>query len=134
MKFNSKLLLDAVYPVGSIYMSINNTSPKTLFGGKWEQIKDVFLLAAGSTYTAGSTGGEAEHTLTVDEMPKHRHVWHGVNNAASQTSALGEYPFYIFRDTKPNWSVNAYMDDTGGSKAHNNMPPYLTVYVWKRTS
>ena len=53
---------DKIYPVGSIYISAASTSPATLFGGTWEQIKDTFLLAAGDTYTAGETVGEAEHT------------------------------------------------------------------------
>ena len=66
-------LNNKIYPVGSIYISVNSTSPASLFGGTWEQLKDRFLLSAGNTYTAGSTGGEANHTLTVDEMPSHSH-------------------------------------------------------------
>ena len=62
-----------VYPVGSIYISVNSTSPASLFGGTWEILNDVFLLAAGSYANAGTFGGEAEHTLTVDEMPSHSH-------------------------------------------------------------
>ena len=69
-----KALLNAIYPVGSIYMSVNSTSPATLFGGTWERIKDRFLLAAGDAYAAGGTGGEATHTLTEGEMPAHSHV------------------------------------------------------------
>lgn len=66
-------LYDKIYPIGAIYMSINSTDPGTLFGGTWERIKDTFLLSAGDTYSAGATGGEATHTLTVDEMPSHTH-------------------------------------------------------------
>ena len=66
--------INQMYPVGSIYMSVNDTNPHDLFGGTWEQIKDRFLLAAGDTYAAGRTGGEAQHKLTVDEMPSHNHV------------------------------------------------------------
>ena len=62
------------YPVGSIYLSVNSTNPGTIFGGTWEQIKDRFLLACGSTYSNGSTGGEAKHTLTTNEMPSHSHA------------------------------------------------------------
>ena len=62
-----------IYPVGSIYMSINSTDPSELFGGEWEQIKDRFLLACGTTYSNGATGGEATHTLTTNEMPTHSH-------------------------------------------------------------
>ena len=66
-------IADVLYPVGSIYLSTSSTSPQTLFGGTWQRIQDRFLLCAGSTYAAGKTGGEAEHTLTVNEMPSHTH-------------------------------------------------------------
>ena len=62
------------FPIGSIYLSVNSTSPASLFGGTWEKIKDKFLLASGDTYSAGATGGEATHTLTIEEMPSHSHV------------------------------------------------------------
>lgn len=70
-KINDKNIFDMIYPVGSIYISINNVNPSVLFGGTWEQIKDMFLLGAGSTYSAGSTGGEANHTLTQSEIPSY---------------------------------------------------------------
>ena len=63
-------LLNLVYPVGSIYMSANATSPASFLGGSWERIQGRFLLAASSSYTAGSTGGEATHTLTEAELPE----------------------------------------------------------------
>ena len=68
----SKVFL-AAYPVGSLYWSSKSTDPATLFGGTWKQIKDKFILAAGDTYTVGTTGGEAAHTLTTAEMPSHNH-------------------------------------------------------------
>lgn len=82
------LMLDTIYPVGSIYMSVNNVSPSTLFGGTWEAIQDRFLLAAGESYSGGTTGGSAKHTpsgtlsggavgnhtLTVAETPAHTHT------------------------------------------------------------
>lgn len=74
-------IINLIYPVGSIYISVNSTSPTTLFGGTWEQIQGQFLLGCNSTYTAGSTGGSASHvhstsnhTLTVKETPKHNHA------------------------------------------------------------
>lgn len=74
-------LLDIFYPVGSIYTSTKSTSPATLFGGTWVQIKDTFLLTAGDNYIAGSQGGSATHThttsghtLTVAEIPAHTHT------------------------------------------------------------
>lgn len=66
-------VFDMIYPVGSYYWSSNATNPSSIFGGTWEQIKDRFVLAAGGTYTAGATGGEAAHTLSVNEMPSHNH-------------------------------------------------------------
>ena len=65
--------IDKIYPVGSIYASSNSTSPATLFGGTWERIKDSFLLSSGDTYTVGSTGGNANTTLVVDNLPSHSH-------------------------------------------------------------
>ena len=77
----------AAYPVGAIYISTVSTSPASLFGGTWEQLNDRFLLGAGDTYSAGSTGGEAEHTLTKAEMPNHSHTvttWYaGVGNGSA---------------------------------------------------
>lgn len=70
---NSSAICDLIYPIGSIYMSINAVSPATLFGGTWERIKDVFLLGAGDTYTLGEDGGEAEHVLVQNEIPGHTH-------------------------------------------------------------
>ena len=132
---NQKTIFDLLYPVGSIYMSTNNVSPKNLFGGTWEQLKDVFLLAAGSA-AAGSTGGEKEHTLTVDETPKHHHdVRYSSNNAAINLSWSGSGGYTI--PWTANGNANAadiITNEVGGGKAHNNMPPYLAVYMWKRTA
>ena len=119
-------LLD-IYPIGSIYMSVNSTSPAGLFGGTWEQLKDRFLLAAGSTYSAGSTGGEATHALTVDEMPIHSHGGVRRNHVgASGTASTGT--------SSGSGDTTNYTNDAGGGAAHNNMPPYLAVYMWKRVS
>lgn len=125
-------IFDLVYPVGSIYMSVNNVDPSVLFGGTtWEQIKDAFLLSAGDTYKAGTTGGEATHKLTLEEMPSHSH--HVPGNASGGTIS---YPGYIdapnVNGTAQKW--HAESSCAGDSKAHNNMPPYLTVYMWKRTA
>lgn len=118
--------LDA-YPVGSIYMSANSTSPATLFGGTWERIQDMFLLAAGTAYAAGSTGGEAAHTLTIDEMPSHNH---GFKRTTSTTASGSTWA----RISSTGDAVNDIITNTGGGHAHNNMPPYLAVYMWKRTA
>lgn len=126
--------IDKVYPVGAIYISANSTSPATLFGGTWERIQDTFLLAAGSTYAGGSTGGEAEHTLTETEMPTHRHygLYWGDTLAPLGLNSGGlplSLPF------AGNGGQNEFFTgETGGDQPHNNMPPYLAVYVWKRTA
>lgn len=124
-------VLNKVYPVGAIYMSVNSTNPKTLFGGTWVQIKDRFLLAAGTTYKAGATGGEATHTLTADEIPNHQHVLWYPNAGGEQSAAIG----YPEAGSKNTWYAEASKTGgAGGGAAHNNMPPYLAVYVWKRTA
>ena len=128
-------LLDLIHPVGSIYWSTNITSPETLFGGTWEQIKDTFILAAGDSYSAGSTGGEANHTLTIDELPSHRHylkygnVYIGyLNSNAAQSNNNALYKYNVSRGDA------LYGEDMGGNQPHNNMPPYLVAYCWKRTA
>ena len=133
-------IIRAIYPVGAIFISTDSTSPATLFGGTWERIKDTFLLAAGSTYAAGATGGEAEHTLTVDEMPSHSHYQKRFWGESGGVEATKAYTHGAeFRKDKahqyPNEStIDEATFDTGGSQPHNNMPPYLAVYVWKRTA
>lgn len=138
-------MLDLVYPVGSIYMSVNATSPAALFGGTWAQIKDTFLLSAGDTYTGGTTGGEATHTLTTDEMPSHSHfqqyqsntsyVGIHVKNYNSGGSIQGVQPSNgTRRNNIADPSTRVPTVATGGGQAHNNLPPYLVVYVWQRTA
>lgn len=125
-------MVDLIYPVGSIYMSANDTSPSILFGGEWERIKDRFLLAAGDTYSAGSIGGEAEHKLTVDEMPSHTHIIsHTSDNeglgVAWGATKSGSDGYTVILGGSP-----IYARTRGGDQPHNNMPPYLAVYMWKR--
>ena len=122
-------MTDTIYPIGSIYMSVNNTDPSVLFGGTWERIKDRFLLSAGDKYSNGATGGEATHTLTTNEIPSHHHQTgnRGVYSGNGTANALVGY----------NNSSSTSREDTsntGGGQPHNNMPPYIAVYVWKRTA
>jgi len=134
------LALD-VYPVGSVYMSVSETSPASLFGGTWEQIKDTFLLAAGDTYTAGSTGGEPTHTLIASEMPSHGHQY-----AMDTTNGIPQIDvrqwgwlcqsgtFFQNSSAETIKRLGVYGNSTGGSAAHNNMPPYVVIYMWKRVA
>lgn len=140
----SNYILDNVYPVGSIYMSVNSTNPTNLFGGTWEQIQGKFLFGMDSSYPAGSTGGEITHKLTWNEMPGHYHE--GLYYSYQDTKNLitlngGTVSYHI------PWGSSSYAGDygagtgekelitgtAGSGEAHNNMPPYLSVYIWKRT-
>lgn len=129
------------YPVGSIYMSTSSTSPATIFGGgTWKQIENRFLLAAGSEYEAGTTGGEAKHALELVEMPSHAHSIYAPNAGGAEEGAALGFPTVGDRQT---WWVEASKTSVRGggtgakdgeAQPHNNMPPYIAVYVWKRTA
>lgn len=191
VKDGRQRIIDMIYPVGSIYISVNETSPSALFGGTWEQIKDRFLLSAGDTYSAGATGGEATHKLTTGELPAHNHSinshthtastassgshshsastsengahthkanrWKGAASgtaryAAQYSSSSGENDLAMSTNgahthtvtvqsngshthtVTVNGSGTLTSNNTGSGNAHNNMPPYLAVYVWKRTA
>ena len=126
-----KDIWELIYPVGAIYISAAATDPNTLFGGTWTRIKDRFLLAAGDTFAAGKTGGEASHTLTVAEMPAHGHsVFY---DYSSGTQSFG-YQFSSKGERSAVKESSSGIGESGGGGAHNNMPPYLTVYVWQRTA
>lgn len=127
----SNYILDNVYPVGSIYLSVNSTNPKNLFGGTWEQIQGKFLLGMDSSYPAGSTGGEATHKLTQGEMPKHNHIIYAPNAGGPDKGAALGFPEVGSSNTW--WAAACMTEQTGDNEAHNNMPPYLSVYIWKRT-
>lgn len=114
------------YPVGSLYISTVSTDPKVLFGGKWEQLKDRFLLAAGDTYQGGSVGGEADVRLKEEEIPVHNHsIRYGLMEVYEQKNT-GTYVMQEIGTAVKNTT------SAGDGLAHNNMPPYLAVYVWKR--
>lgn len=117
-----------IYPVGAVYISTTLVDPAVLFGGTWQRIQDRFLLAASEVYPVGSVGGEASHLLTENEMPKHRHSTPAIGNTGSAGWA-----------STSRWSTDSggeavQTSYTGGGQAHNNMPPYLSVYMWERIS
>lgn len=126
-------LLDTYYPVGRIYFSTVNVSPASFMGGSWARIQDKFLLCAGTSYAAGTTGGEANVTLTVNQMPSHRHQAVGYNEAIPGGSgnflALGRRT-----SDSPNVELQNAIETAGGNQSHNNMPPYLAVYAWRRAA
>lgn len=152
--------LDDIYPVGSIYMSVNSTNPATVFGGTWQRITGRFLLAAtdggssGASQAAGNTGGAATVTLTAAQsgLPSHTHgigsgqafirynhtaTGQGVQERSVASGASGNYKAPVVNSSSVDFSYVLTTASEGGdnaSSAHNNMPPYLAVYVWKRTA
>lgn len=128
-------LLEILYPVGSLYFSVASESPASVVGGTWTAVEDAFLMGASELHGVLESGGEAEHTLTVNEMPSHGHSWRGVNSTAGVSIQQGNYPFDIQEDRKNNWTgTTSMISNTGGGQAHNNLPPYLAVYIWYRTA
>lgn len=162
-------LLNYIYPVGAIYISVNPTTPDVLFGGKWEQINGRFLFAeinddgveantsnAFGTLNkgqfagwcrAGEMGGEFYHTLSIDEIPSHSHISknysHNYDNGVTIPSGHSYAKTYggtiegtwsFTQENLPNGEINemAETSETGNSVRHSNMPPYLSVYMWKR--
>lgn len=143
----TNFVLDNVYPIGSIYMNVNSTNPGTLFGGTWEQIQGKFLLGMSSSYPAGSQGGEASHTLTTAEMPSHGHNpanepgYYGFITNSQKAFTIGDMGsqsgsgrYYPYASAAFDISRNSLTGTTGGGNSHNNMPPYLSIYIWKRTA
>ncbi len=124
----------AELPVGSLYWNADNdTNPTILLGyGVWEQIKDVFVLAVGDEFQANTTGGEKAHTLTTAEIPSHNHVQYVTTAAGGTLETNADFTDYTTQGRRTSQLINT--GDTGGGTAHNNMPPYMTAYCWKRTA
>ena len=100
-------IADVIYPIGSIYETTSSVSPSELFGGTWNLIDDVFLLGAGNSYSVKTTGGEANHTLTINEMPSHSHpgptAW--VDNSGQTISGY----HIMYRDSgSSGWIESSY--------------------------
>ena len=144
----------AAYPVGSIYMSMRPTDPGTLFGGKWKRLGGKFLLAADERHAAGSTGGAETVVLTEDDLPAlSGSIVSGAGNNLPDQSGYGAFRAadgifsvdagqarkYGQPADKQTWSATdngygAVRISFGGNQAHNNMPPYIAVYMWERLS
>nr|DAI48993.1 MAG TPA: baseplate wedge protein [Caudoviricetes sp.] len=127
------------YPVGSIYMSISSSfNPNTSFGGTWSKIAEGHcLIQAGERYVLASTGGESTHKLTVQEMPQHAHKIIRMDNmpVSSWATNANKGDQWEFPVDGPTSGHTEYMAEfAGGNNAHNNMPPYLAVNIWKRTA
>ena len=124
----------ATYPVGAVYLSLSATSPASIYGGTWTQIKDRFLVGAGSRNVAGNWGGTEYVTLTADQIPAHTHTVSlarrdGSTVAWSTSSAIGRYS-----GDSGGAAFTMASGYAGGGNYHENRPPYYVVYIWRRTA
>ena len=133
--------LDSIYPVGAIYTAITSGSPATVFGGTWVSFGQGRVMVGhddaaepDTDFVAGSTdgsavlvGGAKTHTLLIEEMPSHTHTINGIENP-SGSGANGS------SDGASSFTNSLTTNATGGGGAHNNLQPYVVVYMWKRTA
>lgn len=137
-----KEMIDHVYPIGRTIICDHNPQDDYPWQIWTQDFKDRFPLGAGDTYAAGSTGGEAQHTLTVDEMPSHTHEERLGDMSAQQiTNSLRRRVnnsvnrgVYIESTYQENLGEPITTASTGGSNPHNNMPPYKAARMWTRTA
>lgn len=129
-------LLDMVYPIGSIYMSVSNVSPQSFLGGTWVAWGSGRVpvgVDTGQTdfATVEQTGGEVTHTLTIREMPSHNHSLY-----AAPSDSGGRVPVINYSSGTGIGSAQLQPQpgSTGQDEAHNNLQPYITCYMWKRTA
>ncbi|QBX06125.1 short tail fiber protein [Vibrio phage Va3] len=133
-----------MYPVGAIYMSLESTSPATLFGGTWSRIAEGRVLVSegthgGRTFNVRQTGGEYEVILTEETMPTHKHAGWG-DRWTYGGNGLGFGVAYEYGRSNPgsgrtdNDNYLYYSSPEGGGQPHNNVQPYYTVYMWERTA
>ena len=133
---------DLVYPIGSIYISVNNVNPNKYFGGTWVAFAAGRTLVGIGSYTDGSGNantfntveysfGEYKHKLTVTEMPSHNHVFNYYNQGTG--GGANGLPYNI-QNTAFVGQDKAGMQNTGGNGSHNTCQPSITVYMWKRTA
>ena len=153
-----RALNDYLHPIGSIYISASSTNPALIWGGTWTQIKGRFLIATGDNDAnttdywgkcpagqfdcpPGERGGEAWHTLSINEMPAHGHKgrfkgsWQTASPSTGSKLNIFSREAYDWLGSNEQYTIigDAPITNTGGGAAHNNMPPYLAVYMWQRT-
>lgn len=140
-KIKWSVLLDKLYPVGCIYQSASPTSPASFLGGTWERIKDKFILAAGDTYAAGSTGGSANHNHSIGEMFAAAYI----NGSYMEYHYSGNTGWTAkYKNLIPNGITETSLSDKiyrsgitvygSPTKEAGTLPPYVAMYVWKRIS
>lgn len=124
------LIWDMAHPVGSVMQVANGFDPNTV-RGTWERIEGRFLLASSGSRPRGSTGGEAEHKLTVAEMPAHAHVQYRMSYGRDWVGDGWEWS----ASSSHQYTADLHSTESaGGGQAHNNMPPYLAVDTWRRVA
>lgn len=152
-------ILDTLYPVGTLYMSMNNMSPEDIFGGTWQKLDGYYLRCANSTFPAGATGGQTSinytpvgtvnsHKLTVEELPRHTHQLEGSSAHNYYTPLDSGYKTERGND-ETEWTFESERlrditsGATGGNQGHSHtftgsktaiptVPPYIAVNVWYR--
>lgn len=123
------------HPVGSLYISENATSPAELFGGTWERVEGEFIMGASDTYPAGSTGGSATKTIAKTNLPNE-----SINVKTLYTSGSEGNDFdvvsitYEHSDGSGNFSRTGRTDPLGDSTPLDILPPYYSVYIWRRVA
>ena len=136
-------VVDAVYPVGSVYISVSDTSPASIFGHSWEKIEGKFLLGASAAHALGTTGGEEKHRLSVEELPAHSPTFLLKNKPGMDGGYAQQWKMYFPADawgqvTTPGGEGGFFTNELGSTVGkntpHNNMGPYLAVNIWKRVS
>lgn len=126
MPFTARNILDSIMPVGFVLTLYSQADPNNMYPGtKWERLENTFLWACDAKGQIGTTGGEKTHTLTLDELPVHSHgaVYSG------NVSGTKNYAWYATTGDKVGYNTVS----AGGGQAHNNMPPYTQVAIWRRT-
>jgi hypothetical protein len=132
-------LIDIVYPIGFIITTFTNTNPSTLLANTtWVRFGEgkcvVGVDDADTDFASGATGGEKEHTLTKDEIPPHIHTYLGNYYDGTTDHGLeykNTYGYTAYR--QPNDTTNGSLDGLQGN-AHNNLQPYISCYMWRRTA
>lgn len=129
---SSGSILNTVYPIGSVIIRYDSEDCSSFLGGTWVKFGSGQVLVGQDTNdadfdTIGETGGEKTHTLTVDEIPSHRHTLGSTNGAVGyvETVSLGN---------RATATYTSYTNFVGGGGAHNNLQPYIVVNFWRRTA
>ena len=145
-KVIKKIVLDTYYPIGKIYITVGNENPNETIGGTWIKFGSGKCLVGVDTSqtefnAVEKTGGEKTHTLTIGEIPNHSHgentisqygyTYPLVSNNGEGDSKNGWLPTSAGSEVTKNQVLT---DSTGGNQPHNNLQPYITCYLWKRTA